>query len=867
MKFKSALKKLNNKAFSLIELVVVVAILGIMGTGLVAFMAVSMKSYRSDSADINIQTQAQMAANQLENLILDASNGVCYGLSTDAGTGVSTKSLQLFSFDFDRKAKVRELVYKDSTDSFLYYVRDEKLADTWNRVDTSQLFATYIDSFDVTIYDDKGNDITGSTDSAKAVQVEIRFKYSHGGREYEETRLVTLRNKVILNSDEDRIFDNISDQTIPAIRQVFLNLLQDGRLWVGDSYENLFDASLIGTNTAALKDLDKYEFAIGNPGPSDGATTLTSDGKTLNLAAKEKYDLQIIATSKANSEDPENPVESKSATVKIYPKYISGGKITDIKMDSKAKTATITFSVVVHNGVGDDAEKTEVTDTLTENLRFDNGADKTNKIEITQLTKTIIRGNTVTYLYETKTDKLNANKDHIYTISGYYSKNHVTGDPMWSDSLVFNIKDEESMEGTFELRSNTVGASGSTVYPGETFDIFGGYILVVNKYIDKVYPINPSDMNLTITKGLEYFNSDGIEADGRITSADGSITLKKQNEMGLSDLEPKEIVFKGEYHRGVHDYSQTFTVKLKPLKVTVKQFDKTKNKAIALNVDDGRQSRELLPYDATASFTYDMGSQKGANVVKFLIDVSCADNNITCNTVNRENESNIRFEKKITRDNQRYPYQNDTNVKFNASMIIKDSTGQELPEFDTGAAYEMPLTYGSLNVYTGKNIDWMLWGGDAYSGIRSYIGDGKGYTTWPVSGAFVPIDLTGGRYLPAAKKAEIDSLNLSGNDKTKAVLDATKELYVLLVSCETPPASGTTKKMTRIRVNGSGKYTTGKNHPLVDVIDYYDASNLKWVLSITGATPTQSEAGLTIYDGANNRNNVDINGWYAHYTD
>lgn len=62
----------NPKGYSLIELIVVVAILAIVGTAVFGFFLTSSRLYKNDSDEVNLQYESQLAVNQLENLLIDA---------------------------------------------------------------------------------------------------------------------------------------------------------------------------------------------------------------------------------------------------------------------------------------------------------------------------------------------------------------------------------------------------------------------------------------------------------------------------------------------------------------------------------------------------------------------------------------------------------------------------------------------------------------------------------------------------------------------------------------------------------------------------------------------------------------------------
>ncbi|MDD2970349.1 MAG: type II secretion system protein, partial [Lachnospiraceae bacterium] len=75
----------KNNGFALIELVVSLAIMGIVGLVLFEFIAISSKTFRSVNTEVNLQYESQLTINQLKDLIVDSNRGVVYGLQTVAG--------------------------------------------------------------------------------------------------------------------------------------------------------------------------------------------------------------------------------------------------------------------------------------------------------------------------------------------------------------------------------------------------------------------------------------------------------------------------------------------------------------------------------------------------------------------------------------------------------------------------------------------------------------------------------------------------------------------------------------------------------------------------------------------------------------
>lgn len=83
----------NNKGYSLVELLLAIFILALVMAGVVSIMRATSVSYRNGNFEVNVQTEAQIVANQIEELLVDADTSVSYnssnGIYTIVNHGVS----------------------------------------------------------------------------------------------------------------------------------------------------------------------------------------------------------------------------------------------------------------------------------------------------------------------------------------------------------------------------------------------------------------------------------------------------------------------------------------------------------------------------------------------------------------------------------------------------------------------------------------------------------------------------------------------------------------------------------------------------------------------------------------------------------
>lgn len=85
MKLRNS-KTNNSKGFSLIEMVVAFALLAVVVAAVGGFIITGVRSYAKNNNESSVQNEAQMALNQIESTVIDASLGVSYNVRTSADT-------------------------------------------------------------------------------------------------------------------------------------------------------------------------------------------------------------------------------------------------------------------------------------------------------------------------------------------------------------------------------------------------------------------------------------------------------------------------------------------------------------------------------------------------------------------------------------------------------------------------------------------------------------------------------------------------------------------------------------------------------------------------------------------------------------
>lgn len=193
-----------NKGFSLVELIVSIAILSIVGAAIIAFFSMSMQQYRSNTNEASIQTESQLTWKRLESNILSTANGVW----TPA-----INEINLYSTDNGTKKMTRIYYSPDSENHSIYY--QEFVLDNSNEWQTSsdvQVFANLVTAFSVEIYGQDGSIISPNTEKVttapKPIKVKAHIEYEANGRTYVSDNTVAIRNSIVASNDVGTIYAN-----------------------------------------------------------------------------------------------------------------------------------------------------------------------------------------------------------------------------------------------------------------------------------------------------------------------------------------------------------------------------------------------------------------------------------------------------------------------------------------------------------------------------------------------------------------------------------------------------------------------------------------------------------------------------------
>lgn len=169
-------KSVNNSGYSLVELILTLAIFSIVMVGIIMMMTSTSDSYKDGNSQVTMQTEAQIVANQIEELLVDATTAYSQGF---AGSNRYYKITSGSNNHF--------IMYDASNAKIMY----QKTASGDNYDDSKwSLMADYVSGFQITGWD------TDTSSSSCDNMVTVNVAMDKQGYVYTAVKDVYFRNAI-----------------------------------------------------------------------------------------------------------------------------------------------------------------------------------------------------------------------------------------------------------------------------------------------------------------------------------------------------------------------------------------------------------------------------------------------------------------------------------------------------------------------------------------------------------------------------------------------------------------------------------------------------------------------------------------------
>lgn len=312
----------KNEGFSLLELIVAIAILSIAGIAIFGFISFGTRAFKNSNTEIKLQYEQQVAVNQIKDLVIEAS----YGLSYDK-VG-APNYFYVFTTDSSdaTKMKVARVRYDDS---------DKKLYLGSSSFDPSVGLTGVISHFTAASYDPSKEELLADDVEAfsvdlsniKNLKVKLDFQFKVGEKSIKTSPVVALRNRITSvdsTTNLSKIIKNV--ETINSfIESITINRIENGKviksfaqngtdsvLHAGKTVSAQYEAKVKATKNA-IKDYSSVSWsleAIAGGGDINGIT-VSQAGKVTIPGDTTAKKFKLIATS------TDDPTKSASITIEI----------------------------------------------------------------------------------------------------------------------------------------------------------------------------------------------------------------------------------------------------------------------------------------------------------------------------------------------------------------------------------------------------------------------------------------------------------------------------------------------------------------------------------------------------------------------
>lgn len=342
MKVHGRGQKLNS-GFSIVELIIAIAIMVIVVGSVCSFIIIGSRGYARANNDISVQQEAQLAVNQMSDIIIDATRSINYVGYDSANQPVKALKDAEFAFTPEKKALI---VYNLATDdgslpspsaspvaspaptlqpvsdgreNYMFYWQKDDETLYFSEMGASGSFPMPGDADCVILAEHVTDFEVDLSQIEERRVVKLHMVFNVGGKKFEMTNNITVRNQVLINDAEIKELDKNKTVNV-KIKEPYV-ILEPGEIY-HFSIPKVTGMNLLN-KTVVWSAEGEDEFDSGFKKPRE-------DG-ILQIAANEKrQSFQVTATSEEqNSEDN----QSATDTITVYVKRVTSVSLSKLSDD------------------------------------------------------------------------------------------------------------------------------------------------------------------------------------------------------------------------------------------------------------------------------------------------------------------------------------------------------------------------------------------------------------------------------------------------------------------------------------------------------------------------------------------------------
>ena len=187
--------KKDNRGFTLVELIVAIAIFVIVGAAAFGLMITSSRSYANVQTRIDLQLRSQQAMNQISNYLIDANVGAAwdsannklYVIDTADSNALENQSAAVHVFALDSSGNLN---YGSSSAAPTVTTSSGKTTYTFSSPTASDLVVSGVQNLAISL-----TPVDAAADPKLVNTAEIKLTIKKGTQTYSAIKTVTLRNR------------------------------------------------------------------------------------------------------------------------------------------------------------------------------------------------------------------------------------------------------------------------------------------------------------------------------------------------------------------------------------------------------------------------------------------------------------------------------------------------------------------------------------------------------------------------------------------------------------------------------------------------------------------------------------------------
>ncbi len=188
----------DSRGLTLVELLVAMAIIGFVMAGLAAIMNLTGAFFNQNTDEVDLQNEAQDAFNQLQNILIDATDGIGYDDTNHilyAFTEEGYTKIALDSVNSTLRYSQYTFLNPINADTTLTIQAAAGLSRMENETIDNVLMASYVTGFEVNIWEEAG-EADEDTVGENIRSVVISLTLVEGDNTFSDALTVSLRNRV-----------------------------------------------------------------------------------------------------------------------------------------------------------------------------------------------------------------------------------------------------------------------------------------------------------------------------------------------------------------------------------------------------------------------------------------------------------------------------------------------------------------------------------------------------------------------------------------------------------------------------------------------------------------------------------------------